>query len=78
MGVVFAVLLHHSLGVKKGFSHTGGWRGVVSNGYASDNHRELIIDLQRVHDSRNVDEWAIELRELAIAEGLQYNGEQYE
>tara|TARA_R110000744_G_scaffold162525_1_gene279169 strand:+ start:614 stop:982 length:369 start_codon:yes stop_codon:yes gene_type:complete len=54
------------------------WWQVVEEEYASSDHHILISGLQSVHDGYDVVNWASALRELTTAEGLVYNGEQYE
>jgi len=61
-----------------GFSFIGGWRDLVFQGWADEVHKDLISELQGVHDECGITDWAFALRELATREKLVYNGEQYE
>ena len=54
------------------------WGEVVESGAAYSNHLGLIIELQQIHDEHGEEFWATQLRQLATAEKLVYNGEQYE
>jgi len=49
------------------------WADVVEQGYASSNHKSLIIDIQHIHDRYNVYEWKIELLGLSEQYNLKFN-----
>jgi len=60
---------------EEGFSFVGTWRDLVFQGWADETHKDLISELQVVHDEYDVADWASALKELATEEGLVYNGE---
>ena len=60
---------------EEGFSFIGSWRDLVFQGWADETHKDLISELQVVHDECSVDNWASRLKGLATEEGLVYNGE---
>lgn len=49
-----------------------GWYELVGNDVAPKNHRELISNLQTIHDSYNTEDWEYRLRELAIKHGFTF------
>lgn len=53
------------------------WSELVDVEYAPPNHRILIGTLQTCHDLMEPHQWEDELAGIAIANGLEFKGEQY-
>lgn len=47
-----------------------GWSHLVSEGMVPPEHKQLIIDLQHIHDGVSIDMWKEQLREIALNHGL--------
>jgi hypothetical protein len=48
------------------------WHVLIQNGQAPQKHKELIQDLQDIHDGERTEEWPESLQRLAFDEGLNY------
>lgn len=48
------------------------WRGLIDRGYVPETHKELISDLQRIHDNFNTSFWEDELISLSHKYNLKY------
>lgn len=46
------------------------WKGLVRNKLVSSNHQSLIMSLQRIHDTRDPEDWMNDLKELARVNNL--------
>lgn len=58
----------------KGQSYGGGsWSSMVRNGSVPDDHKHLIMRLQRLHDNGYPESYARELWRLADDQGLVFN-----
>lgn len=44
---------------------TGGWIRLIEHGFASDDHQDLIVDLQWIHDKFEPENWSEELSKVA-------------
>ena len=49
------------------------WITLVKEKLVPKNHSDLICDLQKVHDNKDVDKWKEELTKVAIAHNLDYS-----
>lgn len=52
-----------------------GWSGLVRRALVPDNHADLIIQLQTIHDKTEPKSWDSALRRLAEQHGLKYEDE---
>ena len=57
----------------KGIPEPESWKSLVESGYVTDSHRDLITELQDIHDDlSSVDEWPEVLKITASKHGLKY------
>ena len=50
-----------------------GWLSMVSNEFAPEIHKDLIFELQKIHDNHDIKRWEEELKFFAFKNKLQFN-----
>jgi hypothetical protein len=54
------------------FTESRSWHVLIQAGQVPQKHKELIQDLQDIHDDERPEEWPESLQHLAFDEGLNY------